>query len=128
MKPFKATVAAGLLLGALAAPAFARVDVSFVIGVPPPVPIIEVVPVARPGYVWVPGYWTWHRDRHLWIRGQWVIERPGYVWVPDRWVQSGPRWQLHRGYWDRPKPGRGHAYGHVKHDRRDAHERRGRRD
>ncbi|TAK45662.1 MAG: hypothetical protein EPO27_09710 [Betaproteobacteria bacterium] len=128
MKPFRALIATGMLLGSLSAPTFARVDVSFVIGVPPPAPIVEVVPVVRPGYVWVPGYWTWHRDRHIWIRGQWVVERPGYVWVPDRWVQSGPRWQLHRGYWDRRKAGRGHAYGHVKHDRRDRHDRRGRRD
>jgi len=115
MKPFKTAVAAGLLLSALAAPAFARLDVSVVIGVPPPAPMVEVVSVARPGYVWVPGYWGWHRDRHIWIRGQWVVERPGYLWVPDRWVQSGPHWHLQRGYWDRPRPGRGHA----KHDRRD---------
>ena len=125
MKPFKALIAPGLLLGSLSAPAFARVEVSVVIGVPPPVQMVEVVPVARPGYAWVPGYWAWHLDRHIWIRGQWVVERPGYVWVPDRWVQSGPRWQLHRGYWDRLKPGRGHAYGQVKHPRRDQ---RGRRD
>jgi hypothetical protein len=121
MKPLNTAVAAGLLMGALATPALARVDVSVVIGVPPPVPMVEVVPAYRPGYVWVPGYWAWHRDRHIWIRGQWVVERVGHVWVPDRWVQSGGRWHLHRGYWERPKRGRGHAYGHDKQ-----RERRGR--
>lgn len=128
MKPIKAMLATGLLLGTLASPAFARLDVSVVIGVPPPVPMVEVVPVVRPGYVWVPGYWAWHGDRHIWVRGRYVLERPGYVWVPDRWVQSGPQWHLHRGYWDRPRHGRGHAYGHTKYDRRDRHDWRGRRD
>ena len=117
MRIHRALIAAGLLAGAAATPAFARVDVSVVIGMPPPAPMVEVGPVVRPGYVRVPGYWAWHRDRHIWIRGQWVVERPGYVWMPDRWVQSGPQWRLHRGYWERPRHGRGHAYGHDKRDR-----------
>lgn len=108
MKLRKALIASCLFASALATPAFARVDVSVVIGVPPPVPMVEVVPLVRPGYVWLPGYWAWHRDRHIWLRGHWVVERPGYAWVPDRWMQSGPRWQLHRGYWERPRHGRGH--------------------
>lgn len=118
MKIHRAWVAAGLLAGAASTPAFARVDVAVVIGVPPPVPMVEVVPVTRPGYVWAPGYWAWHLDRHIWIRGHWVVERPGYLWRPDRWVQAGPQWQLHRGYWERPRHGRGHAYGHDKRDKR----------
>lgn len=114
MKCHRALIAAALLAGAVSTPAFARVDVAVVIGVPPPAPIVEVVPVVRPGHVWVPGYWTWHRDRHLWLRGRWVVARPGYVWVPERWIQSGSRWQLQHGYWERPRHGRGHAYGHDK--------------
>lgn len=128
MRIHRAWVAACLLAGAVATPAFARVDVAVVIGVPPPVPMLEVAPLARPGYVWVPGYWAWHRDRHIWIRGQWIIERPGYIWVPDRWAQSGPHWHLHRGYWDRPRHGRGHAYGHAHRDRDDRRDPRRRRD
>lgn len=119
MKPLKMALATGLLLGSLVAPVFAQVGVSVVIGVPPPVPMVEVVPAVRPGYVWAPGYWAWHGDRHIWIRGRYVLERPGHVWVPERWVQSGPHWQLQRGYWDRPKPGRGHAYGYDKRNRRE---------
>ena len=97
--------------------ASARVDVAIQIGVPPPAPVVEVVPVARPGYVWVPGYWAWHHDRHVWIRGRHVVERPGYYWVPDRWVQAGPHWRHERGYWERQHPGRrGHGYakGHYR--------------
>ena len=115
MKVGKALIAAGLLIAAASTSAFARVDVAIVLSVPPPAPMLEVVPVPRPGYVWVPGYWAWHRDRHIWIRGQWVLEHPGYVWVPDRWVQYGPQWQLQRGYWERARHGRGHAYGQHDH-------------
>ena len=98
--------------------ALARVDVVVQIGTPPPAPVVEVVPVHRPGYVWVPGYWAWHGDRHIWIRGRYVVERPGYTWVPDRWVQSGSQWRQERGYWEqRGGPGnrgKGWAKGHNK--------------
>jgi len=101
----------------VAMPAFARVDMAIEIGVPPPVAMVEVVPATRPGYVWAPGYWAWHGDRHIWIRGRWVLERPGYAWVPKRWVPAGPRWRFEQGHWARPGHGRGHAYGHYKHSR-----------
>jgi hypothetical protein len=98
--------------------AFARTDVVVQIGVPPPAPVVEVVPAPRVGYVWVPGYYAWHGDRHIWIRGRYVVERPGYTWVPDRWVQSGSQWRQERGYWEpRGGPGnrgKGWAKGHNK--------------
>jgi hypothetical protein len=98
--------------------AFARVDVVVQIGTPPPPPLVEVIPAPRSGYVWVPGYYAWHGDRHIWIRGRYVVERPGYAWVPDRWVQSGSRWSHQRGYWEpRGGPGnkgKGWAKGHNK--------------
>jgi len=98
--------------------ASARVDVVVQVGVPPPAPIVEVVPAPRSGYVWVPGYYAWHGDRHIWIRGRYVVERPGYAWVPDRWVQSGSQWRQERGYWEpRGGPGnkgKGWAKGHNK--------------
>lgn len=97
---------------AVAMPAMARVDVAITIGVPPPAPVVEAVPVQRSGYVWVPGYWGWHGDRHIWIRGRWVVERSGHSWVADRWVQDGPRWRLEHGHW--APHGRGHAKGHAK--------------
>lgn len=104
---------------AVAMPAMARVDVSVMIGVPPPAPVVEVVPAPRSGYVWVPGYWGWHGDRHIWIRGRWVVERSGHYWVADRWVQDGPRWRLEHGHWAPHERGPGHhgkgyAKGHYK--------------
>ena len=35
---------------------------------PPPVRV-EVVPVARVGYVWAPGYWYWSGHQHVWVGG-----------------------------------------------------------
>jgi hypothetical protein len=110
MKLKTSLVALGLLLGTLAVPASAGVDIMFSIGVPPPPPMVEVVPPPRVGYVWVPGYWSWFNNRHIWIRGRWTVARPGYVWVPERWMRVGPRWELRRGYWEHSRHG---GPGHV---------------
>lgn len=52
------------------------------IGTPPP-PRYYAPPVQR---VWVPGYWTWHHGRQVWVDGRWVKERPvpafGPGWSP----------------------------------------------
>ena len=99
-------------LGAAAtSSAFARVDVAVGvgIGVPPPAPYVEYVPPPRYGYVWAPGYWAWHRDHHVWVRGRYVVARPGYYWVPDRWVHSGRYWRHDRGHWAR------HGHGHDRY-------------
>lgn len=65
---------------------------------PPPVRY-EAVPVARPGYVWSPGYWGWEDGRYGWVEGSWLEERPGYVWVPARWEQHEDRWHFEPGRW-----------------------------
>lgn len=42
------------------------------------------VPPARPGWIWVPGYWSWGR----WVPGYWVPVGPppgAYVYVPGWW-------------------------------------------
>ena len=94
----------------------ARVDVSVVIGVPPPAVVVETAPVIQPGYVYAPGYWGWDGHRHVWIRGRTIVERPGYAWVSDRWVSDGGRYRFVPGYWEAAKshPGKGHAKGHGK--------------
>ena len=71
----------------------------------PPPPHYEVVPAARPGYVWSPGYWDWRGHRHVWVNGHWERARHGYVYHEPRWVQDGDRWRLHRGAWDRDHDG-----------------------
>jgi len=107
-----ATVVAGAL-GAAAIPATAaNVGVSIGIGIPvAPPPVIYEPPPPPPaayGYVWIPGYWGWNGDRHVWIRGRYSYGRPGYAWRPDRWEQHGDRWHHVSGDWEREGRGRGH--------------------
>lgn len=90
-----AVASAGFSAAALAAP------VSVGIRIGPPPPRVEVVPAARRGYVWVPGYWNWRGQRHYWVGGTWVRERRGYVYNQPTWVQDGERWRFHRGAWAR---------------------------
>ena len=114
MKAFGSLLAAASLLAASSA-TLARVDVDIVIGVPPPVAVVET-PVVRQGYVYAPGYWAWDGHRHVWVRGRTITERPGYTWVADRWEPVGGRYRFVPGYWEPVKshPGKGWAKGHSK--------------
>jgi len=87
--------------GTLAAPAISSGGVIVDIDVAPPPVQVEVVPAARAGYVWAPGYWNWAGGRHVWVGGHFIRERPGYRWVPHAWVQVGPRWHFAPGHWER---------------------------
>jgi hypothetical protein len=80
-------------------PALAQVDVSLVIGNAPPPPRFESIPQARPGYVWVPGYWNWNGRRHIWTSGHWEPERMGYQYRPSTWVREADGWRLEPGAW-----------------------------
>lgn len=92
-------------VGAVYAPAAsAGVAVGVSVGLPaygPPAPIVEHYGVARPGYVWVPGYWNWTGYRYAWTGGYWGPVRVGYHYAPARWVGCGPRWCYHGGRWVR---------------------------
>lgn len=96
-------MALAVVSATVAAPAAsAHVVVGVSVGFPPPPLRVEPVVVARPGHVWIPGYWRWNGvDRHLWVAGYWTYARPGYRYVPARWVNSGPAWRFHAGYWAR---------------------------
>lgn len=108
MKRILAATALALVSTAavLPAQAFAR-DVVVVRTAPPP-PRHEVVPAARHGYEWAPGYWNWNGHRYTWVRGHWERVRPGYVWHRPEWRQGDRGWQLERGGWrqgDRDRDG-----------------------
>lgn len=81
------------------APLGALADVVVRFGPPPP--RHEVVPVVRPGWVWVPGYWNWNGRRYVWVHGHRVHARRGWHWAPDRWVEDRGRWHREHGHWDR---------------------------
>ena len=87
--------------GALCAPGRSAAAVLVDVDVAPPAPRVEVVPAARPGFIWAPGYWAWRGHEHVWIRGRWIRERAGLHWVPDAWVAAGPRWHYVPGHWER---------------------------
>ena len=114
-----------LMLAALAvssiaiAPLPVAAAVSVYLDVAPPAPRYEVVPAPRAGYVWQPGYWDWHGDRHYWRKGYWVQERSGHYWHPSRWENHDGRWVMRQGTWQRERyayyePRRG--YGDRDHD------------
>ena len=97
-----------LLLAALAAASIGFTAVpataaTIYLDVAPPASRHEVVPGARQGYVWQPGFWQWRDGRHVWARGHWVRERKGYHWHPSRWEERDGRWQFQGGRWDRQR-------------------------
>lgn len=120
-----------LLLVALAAtalsqtPAAAQVTVN--IGFAPPEIIREERPTIAPGYVWAPGYWAWHGDDYIWMRGRTLTQRAGYRWEPDSWERSATGYVRREGRWEREPQsmahdnrnnGNGNGYGNGKdHDR-----------
>jgi hypothetical protein len=93
----------GLILatGAALAPATSEARVYVDVGVAPPAARVEVIPGARRGYVWAPGYYAWDGRAHVWHGGYWIRERPGYHWVAPAWTPYGHRWRYAPGYWAR---------------------------
>jgi hypothetical protein len=77
----------------------ARVDIDVEIG--PPVAQVEVIPEARVGFVWAPGYYRWAGHEHVWVGGHWIKERRGHHWIADHWDRRGERWHYEPGHWDR---------------------------
>ncbi len=73
------------------------------VNIAPPAARYEVVPAPRVGYVWVPGYWDWRGNKHIWARGHWERERHGFYYHPHRWVERDGRWALEKGRWDRER-------------------------
>jgi hypothetical protein len=68
----------------------------------PPAPIVETRIVAPgPGFVWVPGYYTWDGRVYVWVPGRWErAPHPRARWVAPRWVHDRRRgWYLVDGHW-----------------------------
>jgi WXXGXW repeat (2 copies) len=95
-----AVLCATLGLAALAAPMFGSARVYVDVDVAPPAPQVEVIPEARVGYVWAPGYWDWDGHHHVWTKGRYIKEHHGHHWVNDTWVQRDGHWHHEVGHWD----------------------------
>jgi hypothetical protein len=103
-------------MGALSVPLTASADVIVVRTAPPP-PRHEVVPPARHGYVWAPGYWNWNGHRYVWTKGHYVRARAGYYWSEPRWEERDGRWAFNRGAWRRGDRDRDGIPNRVDRDR-----------
>ena len=56
----------------------------------------------RPGrdHVWIPGYYRWDGNRHVWVSGRWELPpRPHARWERHRWVHRHEGWVLVEGHW-----------------------------
>jgi len=98
------------VLGATPLAANAAVDIY--LDVAPPAARYEVVPEARHGYVWQPGYYDYRNRHHVWVKGYWVKERQGQYWHPTRWEQDNGRWHFVKGSWQHDR----YAYRDSDHD------------
>jgi len=67
----------------------------------PPAPIIETrIAAPGPGYVWLPGFYTWNGAAYVWRPGRWERPiRPAAVWVPGHWVRERRGWYFVEGHW-----------------------------
>jgi hypothetical protein len=60
--------APAMMAPAIVTPAAAQANLEVSIGMPAPV---EIIPAARPGYLWQAGYWRWDHGHRYWERGRW---------------------------------------------------------
>lgn len=91
-----------LCVVALAATALPAYAARVVVGMAPPIPLVEAVPAAPvAGYsIWRPGYWSWTGARYVWIPGVYVTPpRPRAAWVPGHWVPGRRGWAWIDGRW-----------------------------
>jgi len=97
----KTLAAACLSVACLCTPVASFAVTSVWVQVAPPPPRVERIPEPRRGYQWVPGYWDWQGNRHVWKQARWVRERQGYAYVQPRWVEDNGRWRKQQGQWSR---------------------------
>jgi len=66
---------------------------------PPPPPAETVVVDPGPGYVWLPGEWTWNGG-WVWVGGRWVLPPyPNAVWLRGYWARGPYGWHRVPGHW-----------------------------
>lgn len=93
---------AALLAAAIGGGSACLVPAGVYVDIAPPPPMVEarMVPPG-PGFVWVPGFYSWNGGAYIWVSGRWERPpRPRAVWVPGHWDQHGRRgWRYVEGRW-----------------------------
>lgn len=59
--------------------------------------------VAKSGYVWLNGYYTWNKrsQSYEWHRGRYIKQKRGKIWITGQWVRVKGGWAYKPGYWQR---------------------------
>ena len=99
--PFAALVIAGFFCLSVGLPSRSGAQVEFFVTIaPPPLPVYDQPPIPAPGYLWVPGYWSYGPFGYFWVPGTWV-EPPavGLLWTPGYWGWSDGVFVWYPGYW-----------------------------
>ncbi len=102
--------AAALILGvaptanfAFIAPAHAQADIAITASIaPPPIPVYSQPPIPGPGYLWIPGYWTWDGTEYYWVPGYWAMSPAvDLLWTPGYWAwdDANNDYVFYSGYW-----------------------------
>jgi hypothetical protein len=94
-------MAASLAFGGLmsATPAVAQIQLTVMIA-PPPLPVYEQPPIPGPGYLWVPGYWSYGPYGYFWVPGTWMQPPAvGLLWTPGYWGWSAGFYVWNPGFW-----------------------------
>jgi len=79
----------------------------------PPAPRVEVIPAAREGYVWAPGYWNWNGTSYVWVDGRYLQDQSGAVYVAPRWEASNGRYAFYGERWEKD-PSQPNPLGNAK--------------
>lgn len=92
-----AVLMATLLFGLRTAHAAVALSVTVA---PPPLPVYEQPVIPAPGYIWVPGYWSYGDMGYFWVPGTWVLPpEPDLLWTPGYWGFTDGAYVWNPGYW-----------------------------
>jgi hypothetical protein len=95
------TLLAGAIVASFAGFSLPSYAASVYISIDPPARRVEHFD-PRPGYVVVPGAWSYTNNKYVWVPGHYVAERQGYRYQPDRWVMhDNKKWTKQQGGWQR---------------------------
>jgi hypothetical protein len=50
--------------------------------------------------VWIPGFYEWRGNQHVWMQGHWELPpRAGAVWIEPRWEHHANGYVFVAGFW-----------------------------